>query len=117
MIQKIYKIERQMSEEGLDAEARQRRREECSRPLMTALRTQVDQLSYESPPKTPMGRAITYALRQWDTLTVFLRDGALRPDNNAVENSLRPIAIGRKNWLSMTSGSTAKNRRISHGIR
>jgi transposase len=102
VIQKIYKIERQMSEEGLEAEARQCRREECSRPLMTALRTQVDQLSYESPPKTPMGRAITYALR---------------PDNNAVENSLRPIAIGRKNWLSMTSGSTAKNRRISHGIR
>ena len=108
VIQKIYKIERQMSEKGLDAEARQRRREECSRPLMTALRTQVDQLSYESPPKTPMGRAITYALRQWDTLTVFLRDGALRPDNNAVENSLRPIAIGRKNWLFAGSDEGAK---------
>ena len=50
-------------------------------------------------PKSPMGEAITYALNQWPALTVYATDGDLAIDNNAAENALRRIAVGRKNWL------------------
>ncbi len=50
-------------------------------------------------PKSPMGQAITYALNQWEALCVYTTDGDLAIDNNAAENALRPIAVGRKNWL------------------
>jgi transposase len=108
LIQKLYAIERQASEDALDAASRQRRREEFSRLLMAELRSQVDKLSYQAPPKTPLGRAITYALRQWDTLTVYLDDGALPIDNNHTERSLRPVGLGRRNWLFAGSDDGAK---------
>jgi len=116
LIQKVYAVEKKASEDALDAAARKRLRDELSRPLMLALRAQIDALSYQAPPKTPLGRAITYALRQWDTLTVFLDDGALRPDNNATENTLRPVALGRKNWLFAGSDEAAKRLAILYTL-
>jgi transposase len=61
-------------------------------------------------PKSPMGQAITYALNQWDALSVYTTDGRLAIDNNAAENALRRVAVGRKNWLfcgSDNGGHTA----------
>jgi hypothetical protein len=61
-------------------------------------------------PKSPMGQAITYALNQWDALCVYTIDGDLNIDNNAAENALRRVAVGRKNWLfcgSDNGGATA----------
>jgi len=61
-------------------------------------------------PKSPMGKAITYAQNQWDALNVYLTDGRLEIDNNAAERGMRPIAVGRKNWLffqSVGGGKTA----------
>lgn len=50
-------------------------------------------------PKSPLGEAITYAVNQWDALTVYTSDGDLAIDNNASENALRRVALGRRNWL------------------
>ena len=61
-------------------------------------------------PKSPMGQAIQYAFNQWDALCVYTTDGRLDIDNNASENALRRVAIGRKNWLfagSDNGGRTA----------
>ena len=61
-------------------------------------------------PKSPMGQAILYAMNQWDALCVYTTDGDLSIDNNAAENALRRVAIGRKNWLfcgSDNGGNTA----------
>jgi transposase len=61
-------------------------------------------------PKSPMGQAIAYALNQWDALCTYTRDGDLAIDNNAAENALRRVALGRKNWLfcgSDNGGRTA----------
>jgi hypothetical protein len=57
-----------------------------------------------------MGSAITYALNQWEALSVYTTNGDLAIDNNAAENALRRVAIGRKNWLfcgSDNGGNTA----------
>jgi hypothetical protein len=61
-------------------------------------------------PKSPIGQAITYALNQWSALNVYVTDGDLAIDNNASENALRRVALGRKNWLfcgSDNGGTTA----------
>ena len=71
------------------------RRAECGGPVL---------------PKSPMGQAIQYALNQWDALCVYSTDGRLAIDNNASENALRRVAVGRKNWLfagSDNGGRTA----------
>ena len=46
-----------------------------------------------------MGKAISYALGQWESLEVYLKDGRIEIDNNLVENAIRPTALGKKNWL------------------
>lgn len=61
-------------------------------------------------PKSPLGQAIAYALNQWSALNVYATDGDLAIDNNASENALRRVALGRKNWLfcgSDAGGQTA----------
>lgn len=55
-----------------------------------------------------MGQAITYALNQWEALCVYPTDGELAIDNNASENALRRVAIGRKNWLFCGSDNGGK---------
>ena len=47
-------------------------------------------------PKSPIGKSIVYTLNRWKELTVYITDGKLNIDNNPVENSIRPIALGRK---------------------
>lgn len=54
-------------------------------------------------PQSPIGKAFTYTLNQWDALNRYADDGQLDIDNNAAERSLRPIAVGRKNYLFVGS--------------
>ena len=63
-------------------------------------------------PKSPMGEAITYALNQWDALCVYMLDGDLNIDNNAAENALRRIAIGRNNWMFLGSDNGGRTAAI-----
>ena len=58
-------------------------------------------------PKSPLGDAIGYALRQWNALTRYTDDGSLEIDNNGAENALRPLCLGRKNWLNFGSEAAA----------
>ena len=51
------------------------------------------------PPKSAILKALMYSLNRWQALTRFVADARLPMDNNAVENLMRPIALGRKNWL------------------
>ena len=50
-------------------------------------------------PKSQIGKAMRYAIERWDKLSAYLQDGNLHIDNNAIENTIRPIALGRKNYL------------------
>ena len=67
-------------------------------------------------PKSPMGGAITYALNQWAALCVYLLDGELKIDNNAAENAVRRIAMGRKNWLFCGSDSGGRTAAVLFGL-
>ena len=116
LIQELYVIERRATADGCDVTERLRRRQKSSVPRMKLLRQELDSLGNQAPPKTPLGVAITYALRQWNALTLFLSDGAQRIDNNHTERSLRPIAVGRKNWLFAGSDHGARRLAILYTV-
>jgi hypothetical protein len=59
-------------------------------------------------PKSLIGKAATYTINQWNALNCYLEDGDLSIDNNAAERAMKPVAIGRKNWLFV--GSPAAGR-------
>lgn len=83
--------------------ARYRLRQELAVPRLAQFRTWLEsrQAEHGGPvlPKSPMGQAMQYAFNQWEALCVYTTDGRLAIDNNASENALRRVALGRKNWL------------------
>lgn len=99
LLRKLYKLEAQATDRGMDNAARLQLRQSQSVPLMAQLDKEVRRLGAQAPPKTLLGQAVGYAVRQWATLETFLSDGAVRIDNNHVERTLRPIGTGRHNWL------------------
>jgi transposase len=105
---RLYEIEREVA--GLDAERRQMIRQEKARPVADALRTWLTAQRQKVPPGSATAKAIDYTLGRWTALTRYIDDGDLPADNNWVENQIRPIAIGRSNWLfagSLRAGKRA----------
>ena len=107
MIGQLYRIERAASEKHLEAPARQRIRQELARPILEKLHAYLNQRQATALPKSPLGSAIGYALRNWAALTRYIEDGRLKLDNNGAEQALRPIVLGRKNWLFAGSEAAA----------
>ena len=106
-IKELFAVEREWKErravarkEGRDLSVDTRRavRQEKSKPVVEALRKWMED-RLDVLPRSPLGQAIGYAQNQWEPLTRFLDDGRIEIDNNAAERALRPIAVGRKNWL------------------
>jgi len=118
-IRLLYDVEaeakRPAEKDGNDlASERYRLRQESAVPRLGQFRALLESQQAERGgpilPKSPMGQAIQYALNQWDALCVYTTDGRLAIDNNASENALRRVAVGRKNWLfagSDNGGHTA----------
>jgi len=78
LIRKLYKIEAQAKDQGLDNAARLALRQSQSVAVMEQLQKELQYLGAQAPPKTLLGQAVGYALRQWQTLQTFLSDGAVR---------------------------------------
>jgi transposase len=83
----------------LDAQRRRSIRQENARPIADALHAWLTAQRQKVPPGSATTRAIDYTLGRWAALTRYIDDGDLPADNNRVENQIRPIAIGRSNWL------------------
>lgn len=95
----LYRIERQAREQALSPEQIRDLRQQEAKPILDRFKTWLDVYHPQVPPKGLLGKAIQYALNQWDRLVVYLDDGLLKPDNNVAENAIRPFVLGRKNWL------------------
>jgi transposase len=96
-IGKLYDIEREIA--GQPAEARLRARQTKSKPKVEALRQWAEQQLTRIPGKGDLAKAFRYGLSRWPSFCLFLEDGRVAIDNNAAERAMRPIGIGRKNWL------------------
>jgi hypothetical protein len=110
-IGEIYAVEKEAREADLDALARGRLRAQRSMPLLEQLRELVVVSAGKALPKSLLGKACAYALSLWGRLEVIFGDGRIEVDNNWVENGMRPIALGRKNWLHI--GSETAGHRVA----
>lgn len=108
MIQKLYAPERKAKQENLNAEQIKELRLVESLPVINELGKWIFQEIKNTLPKSPIGKAMAYAYARWDALSAYLYDGNLLIDNNLVENAIRPIALGRKNYLFAESHDAAQ---------
>ena len=99
----LYAVEKEAREAGLSPEARRVLRQAKSVPIMNALKTRLTQIRQQITPGSRLAQACDYALGQWSRLEEYLSDGQLECDNNWCEGSIRPLALGRKNWLHVGS--------------
>ncbi|MDP1912055.1 IS66 family transposase [Brevundimonas sp.] len=88
---------------GMEPEERRRFRQEHAAPLLAGIFAKIEEMRRQTTPSEPLRKAIDYALNQRKALCRYLEDGRLRPDNNLAENAMRPVALGRKNWLFVGS--------------
>ena len=81
-----------------DAERKQKR-DELARPIMEHLKAWMETEGVKFSERSLIGKAVTYAYTRWDNMMRYLEDGSLMIDNNLAENAIRPITLGRKNYL------------------
>ena len=98
-IQLLYAVEKHCVENNYTADEIKQYRQSHAIPILKTLHQILQTQLLNSLPKSPLGMALQYTLGRWDKLNVYTLDGNLRIDNNLVENSIRPVAIGRKNYL------------------
>jgi transposase len=106
----LYEIEREARERKLTADDRRQLREQRAKPIAEALRQWLTRQRGQVPDGSATRKAIDYSLGRWAALTRYLEDGDLPIDNNHVENCIRPVALGRNNWLfagSLRAGQRA----------
>ena len=110
LMARLYVIEREIGQ--LDAEGRRAARQQRARPVAEELHAWLLVQRPQLAKADATARAIDYTLNRWRALTRYLDDGEVPIDNNAVENSIRPLALGRRNWLfvgSQQAGERAAN--------
>ena len=106
-IGRLYDIEREIT--GTSAENRSAVRQARSRPEAEAFRVWCDLHLPQLPGKQDLAKAIRYALRRWSSFVLFLDDGRVAIDNNPAERALRPVSVGRKNYLFAGSDGGGEN--------
>ena len=103
IIQHLYRVEKEIREKNLlldgNFEEILRIRQEKARPIFEELKDTLERMIISISPDLELHKAIRYALKQIYGIALYLTNGTVSIDNNLVENAIRPLAIGRKNWL------------------
>ncbi len=115
-IKKIYMLERQFSEAHLGHQSIAEKRQKQTVPILQDLKEWLEKNYDDHAPPNPFMNALRYMLLRWPGLTKFTENGSLRPDNNLIENQIRPLALGRKNYLFAGSHQGAKNAAIFYSL-
>jgi transposase len=115
-IQKLYAIERQISDNNLTGNDKLQYRKEYALPILKDLGTWMQKAYPEVLPGSIIGKAIFYSLSRWDKLSLYATTDFLNIDNNPVENSIRPVAVGRKNYLFAGSHAAAQRAAIFYSL-
>ncbi|PCJ02695.1 MAG: transposase [Alphaproteobacteria bacterium] len=110
----LYEIEKEIK--GRPPDARAAERQERAKPLLEEFETWLTQVLQTVSGKTPFASAVRYALRRMEGLQVYLADGRLEIDNNTAERAMRPIALGRKNYMFVGSDAGGKSAAILYTL-
>ena len=106
-LQELYVIEAEARKNSYANQQRFEIRQQKSLPILNEIKTWLNENQLQVTPKSPIGKAISYMNVRWHKLILFATDGILEIDNNLVENAIRPIALGRKNYLFAGSHESA----------
>ena len=102
-IDELFSIDAEARSANLDHDARHKLRLERSRPLLDTLKPQIEATQREALPASALGKAARYTLALWPKLVRFLDYPEIELSNNLAENSMRPLVLGRKNWIHLGS--------------
>ena len=111
-IQLLYKVEHMCDDANLSFEQRKAKRQELARPIMETMKLWMETEGVKYSENSQIGKAITYAYTRWDNMIRYLEDGRLLLDNNLAENEIRPVTLGRKNYLFCGNHEAAQNMAI-----
>jgi transposase len=110
LVRKLYRVESEAARRGITGTPEHLAlRKLRSKPLMDEWKPWLQALKPQHGPKSPMGKAVRYALNQWDSLTRFLDDPKIRLDNNVSESALRIVALGRDNFRWVGNDQAGEN--------
>jgi len=84
--------------------------------LLHQLKSWLDKSVLQVPPKTAIGKAIAYSIRQWPKLIRYIEDGNLSIDNNRAERAVKPFVIGRRNWMFANTKNGAEASAILYSL-
>jgi len=113
-IGKLYQIESLAREQGFDFAARKKLRQDQAPPILQKIHKLITQATPSS--KSAIGKAMSYAINQWEELNKYVNYGEAEIDNNWVENQIRPFAIGKKNWMFLGNERAAKTAAFFYSI-
>jgi len=114
IMQQIYAHERNCT--GMNPSDRKDYRGQHTAPLLIELHEWLERQIPSTTPKSKSGKAISYALKQWVKFEAFLEDGRIEIDNNLIENKIRPLALGRKNYLFAGSHNAAERNAMMYSF-
>ena len=115
-MQKLYHVEKSCRELNYSHQQRYDLRQEKSLPVLKNLHQWFKENMQVGNPKSPIRTAIHYSLQRWEKLMIYASDGRLEIDNNLVENSIRPVALGKKNYLFAGSHEAAKRAAMIYSL-
>lgn len=115
-IQKLYAIERHITDNAITGNDKLQYRKENAVPLLEQLGIWIRKAYTEVLPASVIGKALFYSLTRWDKLSLYATSDILHIDNNPVENSIRPVAIGRKNYLFAGSHAAAQRAAMFYSL-
>ncbi|MGA7766868.1 MAG: IS66 family transposase [Candidatus Sulfotelmatobacter sp.] len=99
----LFAVDAEARRKALTAAAHHSRRQETAKPLLDEIRSKIDAAQSTALPSSALSKACQYALTLWRKLTRFLDYLELELSNNLAKNSMRPVALGRKNWMHIGS--------------
>jgi len=102
-IDELFAIDARARAENFDHAARHALRQQQARPLLELLKPRIEAVGAQVLPSSALSKAVTYTLALWPKLTRFLKHPEVELSNNLAENSMRPVALGRKNWIHVGS--------------
>lgn len=115
-IQKLYAIERKCREGGIIGEERKQIRQEEAAPILESLHVWMVEQYSKVNPKSSLAEALSYSIKRWKGLSHYVENGDLEIDNNLIENAIRPVAIGRKNYLFAGSHEAAQRAAMMYSL-
>jgi transposase len=102
-IDELFALDGQARKEGLSHQDRQALRQDKARPLLEQIKASIQAARIDALPKSALAKACNYTLTLWHRLTRFLEHPVLELSNNLAENAMRPVALGRRNWIQIGS--------------